>query len=253
VYRLQLDGQNGARLSVDGKDLVTTATGQGQSTFASTDVVLARGLHHVVLTSALNHPSDRIAFRWAKNEGNLTSVTAHYLYNGPMGGLTADVWAFDPGAAITTAALAPKQQPISQRIDPFVGFREATVSLGNAPLMARWQGRLSAPITGDFAFEIISGGPSALFIDGKQIVEHPAQDSISSGSASVHLTQGPHVIDLRYAWLKGPARLELYWTSPGSARELVPTTALTPLPGSWPASVVPVPQQPAASSEPSHP
>ena len=254
VYRLQLDGQDGAVLTLDGKDLVTTnATAPGQNMFAATDVVLARGLHHVVLTSALSHPSDRIAFRWAKNAGNLTGVAAQYLYSGPIGGLSGDVWAWDPGAAINTAAFAPKQQPISQRIDPFIGFREATVSLGSAPFMARWQGRLSAPSTGDFKFEIDSNGPSALFIDGKQIVEHPADGSVSSGSASVPLTQGPHMIELQYAWLRGPARLELYWTSPGSARELVPTMALTPLTGSWPAPAPPIPQRLAASGEPSHP
>jgi|GEM_PF-814550 len=254
-YTFVFQGGADGALAVDGRPVLDTRApaGKGLPAAQTADLVLARGLHTVRLTGTLADPQARLAVLWGPTGLGPLAVSPRYLYTGPTGGLSGEVWANTGSGALTGTDPAGGKPPTTRRSDPFLGFREARddqESFGGGPFLARWQGTLAAPRAGSYTFEIRSNGPGLLLIDGQPVVNNPANGSLGVTAATVPLTAGPHAVELRYAWQSGRATLEWAWTPPGGTRALVPPTVLTPLARSWPRGAVPDPSQAAPAPVP---
>ncbi|MFL5733448.1 MAG: PA14 domain-containing protein [Chloroflexia bacterium] len=246
LYSLHLTGPAGTSLDVDGKRALENAPGAPGNVISQADVTLARGIHSFRLTGPLNKADDTITLTWAGAGSNTFPIAPNYLYNGPTGGLSGEIGAITP-PDLLTATNPFGEQPISTvRSDPSLGFREATTSLGQEAVTARWQGTLQTPIDGTYRFDTQSNGPSAVYIDGTLVVNNPATGGPNQAEGHIDLKTGPHSVDIRYQWGGGPAELEWYWAPPGSGRALVPATVLTPRQRSWIAPSLPNPPPPPA-------
>ncbi|HUS16248.1 MAG TPA: PA14 domain-containing protein, partial [Chloroflexia bacterium] len=244
LYTFTLKGDG--KLTIDGR-LVLDAAAATESKLPAADhieLVLAKGIHDVRLTGTLATAAARVDVLWGPTGGTPTAMRATYLYHGAAGltgGLSAEVWPGSPPSGLAMADPSGGQPVKTRRNDPVWGFREDTVTFGNAPFFVRWRGTLNAPAEGSYTFQTSSNGPSLLQIDGQIVVNNPANNSLGMVPGTVQLTAGPHTVDLRYAWQGGPGRMEWYWTPPGGQSALVPPTVLAPEARSWPRGAVPDP------------
>lgn len=239
TYTFALNGSGGAKLEIDGRVVIAASSNSEQR---QVEVVLAKGLHDVSLVGALGDMSN-LELLWSSGGAPPAPIEAQYLYNGPVGGLSAEVGSLPSVDALTTANPFAEAPPASRRSDPFIGYREGSQVFGTAPIFIRWQGKLDAPTEGDYAFSVNSNGPSIVRINGQTVVNNGTGSEPSPGT--VRLTAGQHDVDIRYLWQNGPARMEWLWTPPGGQMELVPPTVLTPLKRSWTRDELP--NAPAAS------
>jgi hypothetical protein len=89
---------------------------------------------------------------------------------------------------------------------------------------ARFQGKIQAPITGTYEFQLISSDGSILMINSEEVIDHDGQHGLTtSDTGSVVLEQGLHNIEVLYFQSTGSAGLQLLWKMPGDvAFSIVP-------------------------------
>jgi sugar lactone lactonase YvrE len=228
-YTFYLTGKN-AGLSIDGRAVLSPDPSSDPQ--RSVSVVLAKGIHDVILTGFMDNPLSPVQLLWVARDGDPAVIDSRFLYvgpNGTTGGLSGEVVeGYDPATFRGPDPLGDRPR-LLRRSDPFLGFREATTSFGESPFTVRWQGKLLITRSGPYAFDTVSTGPGLVFIDGTLVVDSTSAPS----SGAIELSQGTHDVDIRYAWQSGPARYEWFWTPPGGERAIVPPTALLPLARSW--------------------
>src|SRR5207253_4518643 len=125
----------------------------------------------------------------------------------------------------TKSAALTAQDPLAglavkeRRIYPIVGFPDGSIEFGDHPFSVRFRGTLEAPSAGEYTFDMLCNGRVVLMIDGAVVDDNtgtspetgnPQINNLVEGTAK--LTAGQHTVDLRYAWEKGPSRLEWLWT-----------------------------------------
>lgn len=220
LYEFTLDSRNDAALEIDGRVVLQA------NTQPAVQLVLAKGVHDVRLRGRLDDGSASINVGWTRPGSAVAPVESRFLYNGPTGGLSGEVWSYR-GPALPEAL--PDSAPRARRSDPLFGFRAAQAVLGGQPFVAHWAGTLTVPTDGTYTLQTISNGPSRLRLDGSVVLP----DTAGGASAGVQLHAGPHAVDLLYLWQSGRAKLEWYWTRPDATQELVPPTAFVPAARSW--------------------
>jgi hypothetical protein len=119
--------------------------------------------------------------------------------------------------------------------------KDATINFNWAPNQApaaglshnhfsvRWEGYLVAPVTGLYRFMTRSDDGVRLIINGQTLInnwtDHPAENNY----ATLQLTAGKrYSIEMDYYQDTGSAVAQLFWTPPGHAQELIPTSQLYP-------------------------
>jgi 4-amino-4-deoxy-L-arabinose transferase-like glycosyltransferase len=225
-YRYTLAADAGARLAIDGIEIASgPQTGPSPATL---ELVLARGLHEVRLSGVLKSPETPIVVTSAFEAEAAQPIARRLLLRRVLGGLTGEVW------TNSTARLpsVPETSPSVRRVDPAIGFREARDdhSFGQGPFVVRWRGRIRTESPGEYLFEARSNGASTLSIDGRPVLSTRAN---AASVGTVRLAAGSHPLELLYEWDQGRARIDLFWTPPSGAREIVPPTAWSPERRSW--------------------
>jgi hypothetical protein len=242
LYTLQLDGDG--VLEMDGAPVLDaskpTVPGAPPGS-RRVDVVLAQGAHDVRLTARLMAAETRVGVSWSPVGDILKPIAPQFLFQGPTGGLSEELWPYAPGISLDSFPFDDGKAPIRRQSDPFIGYRDATVAFGREPFVMRWQGTLNAPIDGIYAFETSAQGATVVFIDKQLVIRGNVTGDVSKASGNVVLKAGPHSVDIRYAWQSGPGRIEWYWAPPNHTRSLVPPNVLVPLRRSWPRGAVPDP------------
>ncbi|MFB7652522.1 MULTISPECIES: LamG-like jellyroll fold domain-containing protein [unclassified Streptomyces] len=120
-------------------------------------------------------------------------------------------------------------------LDPQVNFSGLTSTFQELTgktehTTARWTGQIAAPATGDYTFHAIGDNGFRLFIDGEPVIDHwqPDWDNEQT-SAAVHLKAGEkHDFRLEMFQDTGGANMFLRWSTPTTAKQLVPMSAFTP-------------------------
>lgn len=222
----------GAKLDLDGSTILQAG---GPPTV---QMVLAKGLHDIKLSGTLASATSRLSVAWAPGNGQAVPVEPLYLFNGPTGGLSGQVGSLAgaPGDLIKQPDPFSARPPTSRRSDPFIGFRVGTPAFGREPQLIRWQGKLNAPVDGNYNFTLNTSGTGLVLIDGRTVVGN-GPDGLGPGS--LQLAAGLHDIDVRVATQGEPARMELMWTPPGSSTQFIPPSALVPVARSWPRGAIP--------------
>jgi hypothetical protein len=92
-----------------------------------------------------------------------------------------------------------------------------------------WRGQLIAPKTGDYQFTIDVDDSGWVTVDGTPVIHDPGPISKSHDSGSIHLSEGPHRIEVGERNTGGGSYLHLYWKTPDATDiQIVPTEALIP-------------------------
>lgn len=206
LYWFQLDGTGGAEIRVD------------QTRMPAAGLELAEGLHALEIRAVLEQPQAPPRLVW-KNQGqsgwNLISGTALNVRE-TVRGLSGTYW----------SNYAWQGAPFCRRVDSLTSLLGADFPLG-APLSARWEGSLVVDRSGVYNFELIANELGWLSVDGKLLVKNPGADA--GQSAAVALSAGRHAWRLDYLKKEGPyARVEVFWTAPGRAKQRLPFEALEP-------------------------
>ncbi|WP_250006172.1 LamG-like jellyroll fold domain-containing protein [Actinoplanes sp. M2I2] len=95
---------------------------------------------------------------------------------------------------------------------------------------ARWTGKITAPVTGDYTFSMIGDNGFRLLIDEQPVIDHWVPDwDVEQTSAPVRLVAGEaHTVRAEMFQDVGGANLFLRWAAPGLEKQLVPESAFTP-------------------------
>ncbi len=120
------------------------------------------------------------------------------------------------------------------RTDPTVNFNwgigqpAPQVQADNFPV--RWTGQMLAPATGNYTFTTVSDDGVRLWVNGQRIIRNWTDHGATTDNSTViALTAGQRYdIQLEYYERSGGARIELRWTPPGQASQVIPTSQLFP-------------------------
>jgi hypothetical protein len=92
---------------------------------------------------------------------------------------------------------------------------------------ARLFGSLQVPSDGVWGLRLVSDQGAQVWVDGELVINDGDGHSARSRSAQVSLDEGYHDIEVRCWDGWGDAALELYWSGPGVAEEVVPPGAFS--------------------------
>ena len=107
-----------------------------------------------------------------------------------------------------------------QAVDPTVSFEwdkdpsvpEAGRSTGSQnKFSVRWDGRLTAPESRDYTFELRFEGRAAFIVDGKQVFDGGENNEVWWRQLKLHLDQGSHDVKLEYQKTGGKGAMKLWW------------------------------------------
>lgn len=120
------------------------------------------------------------------------------------------------------------------RIDSTINFQWGAA--GPAPglpadrFSVRWTGQVEAPVSGAYTFVTRSDDGVRLWIDGKVLINHWSDHSPAWDQAvPVELLAGHRYnIQLEYYQNMGSAVIQLFWTYPGQAEQVIPQERLYP-------------------------
>ncbi len=82
---------------------------------------------------------------------------------------------------------------------------------------ARFRGKIQAPVTGLYTFQLQSSDGSILFIDGEEVINHDGVHGFTSASGSINLAEGFHDIVIHYFDGANDPGLDLRWIQPGES------------------------------------
>lgn len=228
-YLLKLEAPAKAQLYLD-ENLLLDGSG-----VMAQEVTLAKG-NHALRVRAVG-AEGRLRLWWRPPGGEEAVVPTWALYrppvtnNGLLGRYYQNLdWAGSPALA---------------RIDPRLSLYFHITPLPR-PYTVEWQGVISIPVAGLYAFGLESIDDSHLYIDDRLVVEAIQPNEYREGS--IELTAGFHDIRLRYTDRSGHSHINLYWTPPGQGRQIVPSQNLYPPQGSY-AQVLPPSPPPVAPVE----
>jgi len=230
-YSLQLEAPAEAQLYLDENLFLDSKTAQQRRGPMAQEVTLAKG-NHALRVRAVG-AEGRLRLQWRPPDGEEALVPTWALYsppvtnNGLLGRYYQNLdWAGPPALA---------------RIDPYLSLYFHVTPLPR-PYTVEWEGVISIPRAGVYAFGLESIDDSHLYIDGHLVVEATEPNDYRGGS--VELTAGFHDIRLRYTDRSGHSHINLYWAPPGQGRQVVPSQNLYPPQSSYaqalPPSRVPV-------------
>jgi hypothetical protein len=116
------------------------------------------------------------------------------------------------------------------RVDRQLDFNQIS-EMGAMPFPSCdiWRGQLIAPKTGDYQFTIEVDDSGWVTVDDTPVIHDPGPISKSHDTGSIHLTEGPHRIEVGERNNGGGSYLHLYWKLPDAPDvQIVPSEALIP-------------------------
>ena len=231
-YALTLDAGGPAELKLDEETLIKTEGGPAQ-----TRRLLPGGFHALQVTYYQAGAEGRLTLRWTPPGGGESVIPQNAFY-------APDMARFGLLGRYFRGAENWSGQPALMQIDPFVAANDPLP----APFSIEWQGSIYAPQDGRYRFATVSDDGSFVYIDTKLVVDNGGHHGDRLAEGFIDLSKGLHQLVIRYFQVDGGRKMELYWTPPNGAQQLVPTQYLLP-PGSTQVVTppLPAPAQPAAT------
>ena len=125
-----------------------------------------------------------------------------------------------PGLSATHYRGTDFKQQQSQAVDPTISFEwdkdplvpEAGRASGSgSKYSVRWEGKLMAPVSRSYTFELRFEGAAKLYIDGKVLFAGNANNQTWWQQAKADLAEGPHDIKLEYQKTGSKGIIKLWW------------------------------------------
>ena len=200
----------------------TAMTLDGAPVTSGQTMQLAKGNHLVTLTGG----SD-VTWR-PPGASTFTPIEDARWFAAPAGG-NGLLATFYPTASF-------RGSPVETLIDPVLAHYYhlsplAPLNLSPPTWSAEWLGSLEVPTAGTYRFEVDRLSRAGLWLDNQVVFDDTPEGAPELQAGSIQLSQGRHAIRVRMQDRgDGGPRLYLYWSPPGSTRELVPGGALYPPP-----------------------
>ena len=99
-------------------------------------------------------------------------------------------------------------------------------SLRNTNYFLRFAGYVNIPTNGSYTFYLNSDDGSLLWLDGALVVNNDGQHAATEVSGQTNLTAGLHQLVVGYFQNVGNEVLQVSWSGPGLAKQLIPDGAL---------------------------
>ncbi len=115
--------------------------------------------------------------------------------------------------------LDPAESGTAERIEMDVTDRGSNFGLV-------FDGYLTVPTAGEYTFYTTSDDGSALYIDGKKVVDNDGAHGMQERSGTVTLSKGPHRIRVEFFQGGGGKGLEVHWNGPGIDKQAIPAEFL---------------------------
>jgi 4-amino-4-deoxy-L-arabinose transferase-like glycosyltransferase/streptogramin lyase len=198
--------------------------------------ILAKGNHALRARAVGGAGPVRLA--WQPSGGTRQTVPQEALYVPPVvaNGLLGSYYRGPDWASA----------PALQQVDPSLALY-FHVTLLPRPYSVEWTGKVNAPVTGIYAFGLESIDDSWLYLDNGAAPVVEAHVGNQLAEAKVSLTAGLHDIRVRLLDKSGYSHINLFWTTPGGSREIIPSERLFPPQGAYPTPMPLVPGQPGAT------
>ncbi len=120
--------------------------------------------------------------------------------------------------------------PAILRRDPTVAFHFHLDREGlPGPFTADWAANLRIEQPGPYLFEMMTSGPTLLFVDDQKVTETSEVDQESVRQAPAILSQGDHRVMVRYLKKGFFSTIRLVWQPPFGETSVIPLRLLTPL------------------------
>ena len=147
-------------------------------------------------------------------------------------GLLGQYWSNTTSSAFTNVSFAVPPTLVST--DAVVNFNWGasgpSPSIGKTNFTARWTGSVQPQYSETYTFSTVADDGVRLWVNGQLLVSAwTAQSSAVTNSGSITLTaQQLYTIQLDYFQGASNAVAELFWSSPSTARAIIPQTQLYP-------------------------
>ena len=117
------------------------------------------------------------------------------------------------------------------RVDPTVNFQWGTGSPDpSVPVddfSARWTGQVQAQFSESYTFYTDSDEGVALWVNGQQLIDDFTDHTLNEDSGTISLQAGElYDIRVEYYDTSGIATMQLSWSSPSTAKQIIPQTQL---------------------------
>jgi YD repeat-containing protein len=156
---------------------------------------------------AFGRPMPGAALEWQAN-----GLTAEYFaFNQPLSEIP-DLTGLTPAR---TAYFSALNYPNPQQV-----FGKDPMGVGLGPNYAvRFHSKLNAPVAGQYGFQLNAQMGAQLSLDGSIVLDS------SAAFRDTMLTAGEHDLEVIYFNSGGAAAVQLLWTPPGEAQQIVPPSA----------------------------
>jgi hypothetical protein len=116
---------------------------------------------------------------------------------------------------------------VDRRIDFSWGTGRPVSGVAPDTFSVRWTGKLLAPADGTWTFTVASDEGVRLWVDDRLVVDDWTAHRAREVRGTVVLTDDrAHDVRIEYFERSGPASVRLLWSGPGTARQVVPSSAL---------------------------
>ncbi len=211
TYHLVVRAPSPVAIYLDEVQVAFTGTGE-----QTAEIELAKGNHTIKIRAvAQNGHFDLL---WQPPTGELTPIPLSSLLLPPItnNGLVGSYYANGNWQA----------PPAYVEIDPWIHFYFHNPPL-QRPYTVEWIGKIKILNAGQYHFGLESIDESALYIDNQPVINDQTPNQYVE--KVVDLPAGFHLFRLRFADRTGSTHINLYWTPPGSEKEVIPSNVLFPL------------------------
>jgi|GEM_PF-2576981 len=126
---------------------------------------------------------------------------------------------------------------VTTRTDATINFSPADslgVNYANSPdgdtFSVRWQGQVQPRCTETYTFKTNSDDGVRLWVNGVKLIDNWSDHAPTYNTGTISLTAGQkYDITLEYYENAGGATIQLFWSSPSTAEQIIPQTQLYPL------------------------
>jgi hypothetical protein len=174
---------------------------------------------------------------------NIPEVEANSAASGTPHGLSATYYKFESDENQVPKPGEPELMRIDANIDFDWGLDSPSYRFDDE-FMARWEGWLLAPCTGDYTFYTLSDDGVRLWIDNQKMIDNwTSHPEAPDQAGPIHLEGGKYYhIQLDFFESGGRAMIKLFWQLPGSGdQEVIPPSQFCPISQLMPSGPSPIP------------
>lgn len=233
-FRLLSD--DGSRLIINGTTVINNDGTHGPQTISGT-INLPAGTYPVSISYFDKTGGEAMELYWFSGQTyllvpNSAFTTTKVETPVQMNGLNYKYYEGTWNALPDFSSLTPVKTGTSANID--ISTR---IAGRNDNFAFVWEGNITLPTPGDYLFELVSDDGSKFYFNSGYspsalpLINNDGIHAATSVSATVNAS-GTHPIAVTYFEKDGGETIQLYWTGPGIARQLVPASAFTTTSGS---------------------